>query len=40
MADVYAAGKIAVYLKEIYSYVDFTLICESVARSSGGCYII
>ena len=31
MADVYAAGKIAVYLKEIYGYVDFTLLCESVA---------
>lgn len=31
MADVYATGKIAVYLKEIYGYVDFTLICESVA---------
>ena len=26
MADVYAAGKIAVYLKEIYSYVDFTFV--------------
>ena len=31
MADVYAAGKIAVYLKEIFGYVDFALICESVA---------
>lgn len=31
MADVYAAGKIAVYLKEIYGYIDFPLICESVA---------
>ena len=31
MADVYAAGKIAVYLKEIYGYVNFTLLCELVA---------
>ena len=30
MADVYAAGKIAVYLKEKYEYVDFTLLCGSV----------
>lgn len=31
MADVYAAGKAAVYLEEIFGYVNFTLLCESVA---------
>ena len=31
MADVYAAGKIVVYLKEIFGCIDFALICETVA---------
>lgn len=31
IADVYATGKIAVYLKEVFGYIDFALICESVA---------
>lgn len=31
MSEVYAVGKIAVYLKEIFGYVDFALICELVA---------
>lgn len=35
MADAYAAGKIAVYLKDIFGYLNFALICEAVA--SIGC---
>lgn len=31
MADAYAAGKIAVYLKDIFGYLDFALICEAAA---------
>ena len=31
IADVYAAGKIAVYLKELFGYIDFALICETAA---------